>query len=89
MADTEFTEYSEEMFEVANYGSPEYYKELFADIVIDAATGDADQDRKTAINMLQGFEQAIIEMMKYHEDSIQRYRELHGRFLLCKTEEDS
>ena len=89
MTNTEFTEYSKEMFEVANYGSPKYYQELFADIVIDAATGDVNQDRQTAINMLQGFEQAIIEMMKYHEDSIQRYRELHGRFLLCKTEEDS
>ena len=76
------------MFEVSNYGSPEYYKELFADIIVDAATGDADQDRQTAINMLQGFEQAIFEMMKYHEDAVTRYRELHARFLLCKTADE-
>lgn len=81
--------FSDTLLDASTYGSPEYYQQLFADIVIDAATGNADQDRQTAIYMLQGFEQAIIEMMKYHEDSIQRYRELHGRFLLCKTEEDS
>lgn len=80
---------SENLLDVTNYGSAEYYQHLFADIVTDAATGDADQDRQTAINMLQGFEQAIIEMMKYHEDAIQRYRELHGRFLLCKAADES
>ena len=70
------------------YGSIEHYSELFQDIVVDVATGDADTDRQTAVNMLQGFENAIIEMMKYHEDAAKQYRELHGRFLLCKSPDD-
>ena len=71
------------------YGTIDHYSKLFADIVVDAATGDVNTDRQTAINMLQGFENAIIEMMKYHEDAVKQYKELHGRFLLCKSAEDS
>ena len=70
------------------YGSIDYYSKLFADIVVDAATGDANTDRQTAVDMLQAFEKAICEMMKYHEDAVTRYKELHGRFLLCKSPED-
>ena len=70
------------------YGTIEHYSKLFADIVVDAATGDADTDRQTAVNMLQGFENAIIEMMKYHENAVKRYKDLHGRFLLCKSPDD-
>lgn len=70
------------------YGSTEYYAELFADIIADAATGDIDTDRQTAVHLLQGFEKAICDWMKYHEDSAKQYRELHGRFLLCKSPDD-
>ena len=70
------------------YGTIDHYSNLFQDIVADAATGDAVADRQTAVNMLQGFENAIIEMMKYHEDAVRQYKELHGRFLLCKTADD-
>ncbi len=65
------------------YGSIEHYSELFQDIVVDAATGDADTDRQTAVNLLQAFEKAICDWMKYHEDAVKQYKELHGRFLLC------
>ena len=70
------------------YGTIEHYSKLFQDIITDVATGDANTDRETAVNLLQGFENAIIEMMKYHEDAIKQYRELHGRFLLCKQADD-
>ena len=70
------------------YGSIDHYSKLFQDIVADVATGDADTDRQTAVNILQAFENSIIEMMKYHEDAVTRYKELHGRFLLCKSPED-
>ena len=70
------------------YGTIDHYSKLFKDIITDVATGDANTDRETAVNLLQGFENAIIEMMKYHEDAVTRYKELHGRFLLCKTPDD-
>ena len=31
------------------YGTIDHYSKLFADIVADAATGDADTDRQTAV----------------------------------------
>lgn len=70
------------------YGTIDHYSKLFKNIIADAATGDVNTDRKTAVNLLQGFENAIIEMMKYHEDVLKQYRELHGRFLLCKQADD-
>ncbi len=66
----------------ACYGTPEHYAELFADILADVATGIPEEDNKTIVNIMAGFEQAIIRWMKYHEDSITRYRELHRLFLL-------
>ncbi len=66
----------------ACYGTPEHYAELFADILADVATGIPEEDNKTIVNVMAGFEQAIIRWMKYHEDSIARYRELHRLFLL-------
>ena len=66
----------------ACYGTPEHYAELFADILADVATGIPEEDKQTIINVMAGFEQAIIRWMKYHEDSITRYRELHRLFLL-------
>jgi hypothetical protein len=66
----------------ACYGTPEYYAELFSDILADVATGIPEEDKQTIVNVMAGFEQAIIRWMKYHEDSITRYRELHRLFLL-------
>jgi len=66
----------------ACYGTPEYYAELFSDILADVATGIPEQDDQTIVNVMAGYEQAIIRWMKYHEDSVTRYRELHGLFLL-------
>ena len=57
------------------------YKSLFADIIGDVGDELPDADER-AIEILDGFEQAIISWMKYHEDAAARYRELHRRFLL-------
>ena len=70
------------------YGTTEYYKNLFADCIGDLATGDAAKDAATTLALLQGFEQAIFEWMSYHEDAVKQYRELHRRFLLGDTSED-
>ena len=64
------------------YGTVDYYRESFSDFLADAATGDKEEDEKTIANIMAGFEQAIISMMKYHEDAIATYRDIHSRFLV-------
>ena len=57
----------------------EQYKNLFADIISEVS--DDDFSDEAISNMYAGFEQAIIEMMGYHDDSLKRYRTLHGAFM--------
>ena len=64
------------------YGTVEHYAELFADILADCATGRPEQDLKTIAIIMAAFEQAIINWMKYHETSVDNYRDLHRRFIL-------
>ena len=71
------------------YETAEVYRRLFSDILADVATGEPKRDSDTAVAIMEGFELAIIDWMKYHEESIRSYRDLHGRFLLCKGPEDA
>ena len=57
----------------------EQYKNLFADIISEVS--DDDFSDEAIANMYAGFEQAIIEMMGYHDDALKRYRKLHGAFM--------
>ena len=57
----------------------EQYKNLFADIISEVS--DDDFTDEAIANIYAGFEQAIIEMMGYHDDSLKRYRKLHGAFM--------
>ena len=66
----------------------EVYRRLFADILADVGTGEPQRDSDTAVSIMEGFELAIIDWMKYHEEAIKSYRDLHGRFLLCKDPTD-
>ena len=61
------------------YNSVENYKNLFADILCEISDDDCT-DEKIA-NIFAGFEQAIIELMGYHDDALKRYRSLHGAFM--------
>lgn len=70
------------------YGTTDCYRHMFADILADVASGDAKRDFDTSVAIMEGFELAIIDWMKYHEDAAKSYRELHGRFLLCKNSTD-
>ena len=70
------------------YGTAEVYRRLFADILADVATGEPKRDIDTAVAIMEGFELALIDWMKYHEGAAKSYRELHGRFLLCKSPTD-
>ena len=70
------------------YETANYYRQLFADILADVGTGEPQRDTDTAVALMEGFELAIIDWMKYHEQAIKSYRDLHGRFLLCKDPSD-
>ena len=63
------------------YGSKEYYSELFSDILADVATGDIKRDEQTIVNVLAGFESAIISWLEYYDESQRRFRDIHGRFM--------
>ena len=56
-------------------------QEHFRDIL-----GDLDNDSQTAIVIMQAFEGAIIDWMKYHEDHVKKYRDLHRRFLTADVQ---
>ncbi len=71
------------------YGTADVYRRLFSDILADVATGEPKRDSDTAVAIMEGFELAIIDWMKYHEEAIRSYRDLHGRFLLCKRPDDA
>lgn len=70
------------------YGTADFYRHHFGDILADVATGEPKRDLATAIAIMEGFELALIDWMKYHEDAAKSYRDLHGRFLLCKDPTD-
>ena len=70
------------------YETANYYRQLFSDILADVGTGEPKRDADTAVAIMEGFELAIIDWMKYHEQAIKSYRDLHGRFLLCKDPTD-
>ena len=64
-----------------DYGTVDYYSELFSDILADCACGIKDRDEKTIRNVMAGFERAICSWLDYHDEASSRYRELHRRFL--------
>ena len=64
---------------MTDYNSAENYAKLFADIICEIS--DDDTTEETMINMLAGFELAIIHNMEYHENALRRLRALHGMFM--------
>lgn len=69
------------------YTSIENYKRLFSDIICEV--GDDDCTPERIQNMFAGFEQAIIDMMGYHDDALKRLRTLHGMFIRADFQTDS
>ena len=57
------------------YGSQEYFCDLFSDIIADLET------EGNIRNVMAGFEKAICSWLDYHDEASSRYRELHRRFL--------
>ena len=73
---------------VPEYGTFDYYKNYFADILIDCATGDKQRDAKTLENLLRAFDASIVECLKYHEDAVDVYRQARHNFLDTRVEFD-
>ena len=66
---------------MTDYGTVNYYSEMFSDILVDCATGREEEDMATIKNIMDGFEHAIMSLMEYHEASRDQYQELHRRFI--------
>ena len=64
-----------------NWGSAEYYSDLFSDIVADAATGEPEQDKEVTRNILTGFRMAIESWADYHKSSAIIYDNMLTRFI--------
>ena len=72
--------------EQQKWGTVEYYKQMFDDIIVDAAVSTEIEDNlKISMNILQAFEQSVLEWMKYHETASQSYNELLHRYMYGKT----
>ncbi len=63
------------------YGTPQFYAELFADVLADVGTGLRQRDEETAKAIMAGFELAIMDWPSHHENCIKSYRDLHALFL--------
>ena len=61
------------------YNSAENYGRLFSDIICEI--GDDGISEETMINMLAGFELAIVDCMTYHEEALKRLRTFHGMYM--------
>ena len=58
------------------YGSEQYFKDMFSDIICDVCTVGDDSATTYAPNMLRGFELAILDWMEYHRECGDQYRKL-------------
>ena len=62
------------------YGTKEYYKEYFSDILADVGTG-MPRDRECAMQLLQAFREAIQEWLDYHQQCADTYATLMHDYL--------
>ena len=59
------------------YGTADCYRYMFADILADVASGESNRDHNTSIAIMEGFELALIDWMKYHEDAAKSLSLIH------------
>ena len=71
---------------IPEYGSIEFYENMFADILADAATGNSAEDDIASINILIGFERAIESWLQYHNQAASSYTKLLENFRQTKTD---
>ena len=59
------------------YGTAEYYRDHFSDILSDVGCYDSpDDNRPNVVAILRGFQLAIESWLKYHESAVTSYKEL-------------
>lgn len=68
------------------YGSIEYYENMFADILADVGIGNSAQDEITSINILIAFERAMQSWLDYHQQTANSYTKLLENFRQHKTD---
>ena len=66
------------------YGSVEYYEEMFSDILADIATGRQEEDDETSKKILSAFELSIQNWIDYHQQSVDTYKQLLLQYLQLK-----
>ena len=67
------------------YGSVEYYEELFSDILADVSTGRQAEDDETIKKILTAFELSIQSWIDYHQQSANTYKQLLLKYLPVKN----
>tara|TARA_Y100000401_G_scaffold112873_1_gene112831 strand:- start:423 stop:656 length:234 start_codon:yes stop_codon:yes gene_type:complete len=65
------------------YGSVEYYKNYFSDIIGDA--GDDDDNFARADAIMEGFNLAIEDWMKWHRNAAKNFQHLQDRLLYARN----
>lgn len=64
------------------YGTVEYYREYFSDILCDTASGENLEEQIAAsVKILEGFKQAVESWLHYHRTSATTYEDLLNNFL--------
>ena len=66
------------------YGSVEYYEQMFSDILADIATGRQEEDDETSKKILSAFELSIQNWIDYHQQSVDTYKQLLLQYLQLK-----
>jgi len=59
-----------------DYGSIEFYENMFADILADVGTDDSSANKIAATNILIAFERAIKSWADYHFSAAESYKKL-------------
>ena len=64
------------------YGSVDYYREYFSDVLCDAGSGEDLEDQiEASMKILEGFKQAVESWLHYHRTSAATYEDLLNNFL--------
>ena len=61
----------------SEYGTAEYYRDHFSDILSDVGQYDSpDDNRPNVVAIIRGFQLAIESWLQYHESAVTSYKEL-------------
>ena len=65
----------------AEYGTKEYYQELFSDIISDTGCYETvEENYETVMTIMAGFQAAIDSWLKYHRTAVESFEDLRDEF---------